>query len=78
MEGIELVLGSFGIRGGVEEVLGDTGEEEVGMGLNFSGQRGDLVGRTAEAVESCVHLEVEAGDTVLGGGSGLVMLNCSG
>lgn len=78
MESVELVLGSFGIGGGVEEVLGDAGEEEVGMRLDFSGERGDLVGRAAEAVETCVHLEVEAGNSVLGSGGGLVVVNCGG
>ncbi len=78
MERGELGIGSFGIGGRVEEVLSDSGEEEVGVGLDFLSERGDLARRAAKAVKSCVHLEVEAGDTVLGGGGGLVMLNCGG
>ena len=78
VESFELGFGSLGIGGGIEEMLGDSGEEEVGLGLDFLGERGDLARRAAKAVKSGVHLEVEAGDSVLGGGGGLVVVNCGG
>ena len=74
VEGFSLLVGGTGVESGVDEVVGESGEFDVGDLDDLLGDSEGLVKGAAEAVEAGVDFEVEEGGLVHTRGGGTEQL----